>query len=83
MKGEELRILVIRKKDTLKALAENLGVTEGTLQQKIKGKQDFWRHEILIIKKRYGLSMDEVDSIFFDDCVSREDTNDTLKESEA
>lgn len=82
MKGNELRAVIARNRDTAKNLAENLGINKGTLSQKIGGKQDFWRHEIAIIKERYNLTPEDIDAIFFAPDVSSEDTNATLQESE-
>ena len=46
-------------------LAKALGITETTLSTKINGKTDFTRNEIFKIKKRYNLSANEIDNIFF------------------
>ena len=79
MNEKELRAVLARHGDTAKTLAENLGITEQTLSAKIRGIQDFWRHEIVLIKKRYRLTKEEVDTIFFASEVSNEDTTNEEK----
>ena len=50
-------------------LSEALGITRVTLCRKISGKADavFTQPEISMIRKRYGLSDEEVSAIFFAD----------------
>lgn len=60
-----LKIKMIANNDTGKSLSKALGISNTTLSNKTNGKADFTRSEILKIKKRYSLSPEEVDSIFF------------------
>lgn len=54
--------------DTQSDLAEAIGISLPTFNEKLNsanGKQ-FKQKEILIIKKRYNLTAEEIDEIFFD-----------------
>ena len=51
--------------ETQKDLADALGISLSSLNLKIKGKAEFRQNEIAMIKSRYGLTAQEVDSIFF------------------
>lgn len=54
--------------DTQQTLADALGISLSRLNAKIKeckGAQ-FWQNEIMFIKKRYSLTSDEINNIFFD-----------------
>ena len=46
-------------------LANALGVNPTTLYRKMNGLNDFYRHEILLIKEKLDLSTDEMNDIFF------------------
>lgn len=61
-----LKIKMIANNDTGKSLSKALGISNTTLSNKTNGKAEFTQSEILKIKKRYSLSSEEVDSIFFD-----------------
>lgn len=51
--------------DTQESLADALGISRTRLTAKINGVSDFRQLEMLFIKKRYDLTADEVDDIFF------------------
>ena len=56
--------------DSQEDLALELGMSPSTLSAKINGKQDFKRHEIESIAKRYKLSIQDAGRIFFTDIVA-------------
>ena len=51
--------------DTQGELARMLGVSESTLSWKINGKSEFRQSEIKAIADRYGLTGEEIKSMFF------------------
>lgn len=51
--------------DTQGELARMLGVTESTLSWKINGRSEFRQSEIKAIVDRYGLTGEEIKSMFF------------------
>ena len=58
--------------DTYKTLAEFLDITVSTLSKKVNEKRQagFNQQEIMMIKNRYSLNAEDVDSIFFENQVS-------------
>lgn len=60
--------------DTQFMLAEALGITRTTLSAKINGRASFTQPEISSIKKRYHLTAEQIEDIFFTDNVSKQDT---------
>jgi len=60
-----LKSILVKHGDTQEALAAALGISLSALNAKIRGKRSFRQNEILAIKRRYGLSADEIDDIFF------------------
>ena len=53
--------------DSQKFVAENvLGISEQTLSSKVNGETDFKHSEIKTLIDRYGLTPEQVDTIFFD-----------------
>ena len=57
--------------DTNKTLAEYLGISEQSVSKKINETgTEFKQGEISMIKKRYSLTGDQIDSIFFAEKVS-------------
>lgn len=57
--------------DTNKTIAEALGIGENSFSAKINDNgTEFKQKEIAIIKRRYNLSAEEVDAIFFAEEVS-------------
>lgn len=59
-----LREIIQNSGVTLIHIANNLGVTPRTLQVKIDGEQDFWWHEVLMLRKILRLTDDEFKKIF-------------------
>lgn len=46
-------------------LSNVLGINPTTLYRKMNGLNDFYRHEILLIKDKLSLTTDEMNDIFF------------------
>ncbi|WP_289002331.1 helix-turn-helix transcriptional regulator [uncultured Megasphaera sp.] len=59
------RYMMNRKKLSMSAVADQLGMNEVTLYRKIKGKSDFSRAEIQALKNILGMSNAECISVFF------------------
>lgn len=70
MNSNLLKAMIIKNGDTQEKLAEAMGLPTSALNMRINGKIEFRRNEIIFIKKRYSLSSDEVESIFFNEIVS-------------
>lgn len=51
--------------DTQAQLASAIGISASNLNDKITGKVSFRQSDIAAIKKRYNLSAEDVDLIFF------------------
>lgn len=61
-----LRSIMVLHNDTNKSLAEYLGISEKSVNDKINEKgTEFRQSEIASIKKRYSLSDEQISSIFF------------------
>ncbi len=58
--------------DNYSVLADYLGITVSTLSKKVneRHKAGFNQPEIMMIKNRYSLSADDIDTIFFGQEVS-------------
>ena len=70
-----LRSLMALHGDTNKTMGEYLGISEQSVCNKINEKRtEFTREEIASIKRRYDMSADMVDLIFFAEEVSKSDT---------
>ena len=52
---------------TLEWLAREIGVNPSTLHRKLNGESDFDRPEIIAVKSRLNLSVEDVNSIFLND----------------
>lgn len=67
-----LRIKMLEYGDNGLSLSKYLGISRSTLSAKISknSKSEFTQSEILKIKKRYNLTSDEVNEIFFEEKVS-------------
>ena len=66
MNKELLRSIMVLHGDTNKDLADYLGITEQSLSNKInENGTEFKQGEIRLIRKRYKLTCDHVDLIFF------------------
>lgn len=63
---KELKARMFLEDDTQRDLANYLGISESTMNQKLNSKLDFTRNEISQIIKRYGLNEDELKLYFFD-----------------
>lgn len=59
-----LNSVMTKNDDTLKALAEAIGVTDRTLKNKCEGRSAFIVREALLIKERYLLTMKEFNTLF-------------------
>lgn len=67
MNGDLLQYEIKTHKDKQCEVAEVLNINNSTLSQKIKGKSEFTRKEIKMLKDRYDLSPEKVIQIFFED----------------
>ena len=66
MKKELLRSIMVLHGDTNKDLADYLGISEPSVSNKInENGTEFKQGEIRMIRDRYNLTSDQVDSIFF------------------
>lgn len=66
MNSRLLRSIMVLNNDTNKTLADFLGITEVSVSNKINEVgTEFKQGEIAMIKKRYNLTMDQVEEIFF------------------
>jgi transcriptional regulator with XRE-family HTH domain len=65
MDSLEMKVAMKRNKDTQEKLAEALGLQISGVNARINGKVDFRASEIETIKRRYHLTADEIDRIFF------------------
>ena len=70
MNYAELRASIARKGITNRHLAEALGISEQSLYNKMQGIREFKNSEIKHISKILGLSMRDVNIIFFDKSVN-------------
>lgn len=66
MNSLEMKVAMKRNEDTQEKLAEALGIKTSGVNARISGKIDFRASEISVIKKRYHLTAEEIDKIFFD-----------------
>lgn len=67
MNKAKLRAKMIEYGDTFESLAKFLSISVGTLSKKINERSaaGFTQPEIILIKKRYSLSAEQINSIFF------------------
>ncbi|MTD37674.1 XRE family transcriptional regulator [Erwinia sp. CPCC 100877] len=79
MDKKKLKSIIVLNGDTQNSLAETIGISPQTLSSKINERQgsEFTQTEIKVIKKRYNLTPEEVDQIFFNNFVSLKDTKQT------
>lgn len=66
----ELNVAIVRRGLTKKKLAENLGISESSLQYKINNKREFKVSEIVKLRDTLGLSVAETSEIFLLDGVN-------------
>ena len=70
MNSKLLKSIMLLNGDTNKTLAEYLGISEQSVSKKINETgTEFKQGEISMIKKRYSLTGDQIDSIFFTEKV--------------
>ena len=75
MNKKLLRSLMALHGDTNRSLGEYLGITEQSVCNKVNERgTEFTREEIAAIKRRYDMSADLVDLVFFAEEVSELDT---------
>lgn len=66
MNSRLLRSVMVLNNDTNKTLADFLGITEVSVSNKINEVgTEFKQGEIAMIKKRYNLTPEQVEDIFF------------------
>lgn len=66
MDGTALKRMIDRRGASRKSLAAALGVTPRTLQNKLGGRSQFKEGEIRALAQALGLTMRQVNRIFFD-----------------
>lgn len=59
MNAAKLRSIMTLNDDGIESLADYLDITRQTLSNKIAGRTDFTRHEMIKIKQRYQMSNEE------------------------
>ena len=65
-----LRSKIVLHDDTNDELASALGIHRATFYKKLNGNSEFVASEIIAIKERYNLTVQEVQDIFFANEVS-------------
>ncbi len=65
MNGQLLKSKIVEHGDTQAVLAAAIGISASNLNDKINGKVSFRQSDIAAIRKRYNLTDEEVDLIFF------------------
>ncbi|MGP1376398.1 MAG: hypothetical protein ACTTKS_02310 [Bulleidia sp.] len=72
MNKNSLRAVMIEHGDTAASLASYLSISKGSFSRKLNEKNSagFTQPEITAIKKRYDLTANQVDKIFFETVVS-------------
>ncbi len=70
MNIQEFRVAVARAGVTNRRIANDLGLSEQALYNKLNGQTEFKNSEIVKLTKILQLSMDSVNSIFFDGIVN-------------
>lgn len=70
MNSNEMKAVMKREGDTQKELAEALGLPVSGVNARINGSVDFRASEIGIVKRRYKLSSEETEAIFFKESAS-------------
>lgn len=66
MNTVELKCAIRRARKKRKTLASALGITDKTLDHKVSGKSQFKASEIVALAKALGLTLEQVNEIFFD-----------------
>lgn len=70
MNKSMMKSVIVRNNDTQEALAQALNLPQSAISNRINGKIDFRVSEIQRIRKRYKLTAQETEDIFFDGAVS-------------
>ena len=70
MKPFELQAEIAKKGLSIPRLAEKIGISKKAFYEKLSGKTEFKRNEILSIKETLGISDERLLEIFFADDVS-------------
>ena len=70
MNKSMMKSVIVRNNDTQAALAQALNLPQSAISNRINGKIDFRISEIQCIRKRYKLTAQETEDIFFDGAVS-------------
>ena len=65
MEPNMLRSVMVRNGDNVAALAAKMGLSHTALYRRINGEGDFSLAEMTAIKQIYGLTIEEIDAIFF------------------
>lgn len=61
----KFRAKIVENGYTLEQIAQKLGINPATLHRKMALESDFTRNEISILKDVLGLSIDDLNAIFF------------------
>ena len=67
MNTKMLKSRMVLASETLAELSAVVGVTPGTLSNKINGKAEFTQREIAAIAQHYSLNAEQIKDIFFCD----------------
>lgn len=65
-----LRGFIAKNGDSQTSLAAAIGIPQSALSARMNGKTDFRQAEMEVIRKRYKLSADDLQAIFFASGVS-------------
>lgn len=65
MNYNELNAEIVRNGYTIPQLASVIGINKKTLYQKMRGKTEFKRNELIAIKDKLKLSDEQANKIFF------------------
>lgn len=65
MNYNELNAEIARNGLTIPQLATEIGINKKTLYQKMKGKTEFKRSELIILKSKLNLTDERANQIFF------------------
>ena len=65
MNGKLLKAKMVEFGDTQADLAKAIGISASNLNEKLNGKVSFRQSDIAAIRRRYNLSAEDVDLIFF------------------
>lgn len=63
--GKRIKDLMIENKKTIKEFAEEMGLSERELNEKIEGKEEFHLDEMKKIKEIFNLDIKSCDRLFF------------------